>query len=91
MTALEKLEAMFRQGKITRRQFLSKASALGVAAAISPALLGSKAQAATPRKGGRLRICVAGASTTGQSHISRHYDANDLHGFSPQLPGGAGL
>ena len=64
MTTLEKLEAMFRQGKITRRQFLSKASALGVAAAMSPALLGSKAQAASPKKGGRLRIGVAGGSTT---------------------------
>jgi len=63
MTTLEKLEAMFRQGKITRRQFLSKASALGVAVAVSPALLGSKAKAATPKKGGRLKIGLAGGST----------------------------
>jgi peptide/nickel transport system substrate-binding protein len=50
MTTLEKLEGMFREGNITRREFLAKASALGIAAAISPAILGSKAKAATPKK-----------------------------------------
>ncbi len=55
MKSLEKLEKMFREGKLTRREFLARASALGLAAAVSPALLGSKADAATPKKGGRLR------------------------------------
>ena len=65
MTTLEKLEEMFRQGGITRREFLAKASALGIAAAVSPAILGSKAYAAaTPKKGGRLRIGMQGGSTS---------------------------
>ena len=64
MTTLEKLEGMFREGNITRREFLAKASALGIAAAMSPAILGSKANAATPKKGGRLRIGMQGGSTS---------------------------
>ena len=64
MTTLEKLEGMFKEGKITRREFLAKASALGVAAAIFPVILGSKAQAATPKNGGRLRIGMQGGSTS---------------------------
>ena len=64
MTTLEKLEGMFREGNITRREFIAKASALGIAAAISPAILGSKANAATPKKGGRLRIGMQGGSTS---------------------------
>ncbi|MGD2272256.1 MAG: ABC transporter substrate-binding protein [Desulfobacterales bacterium] len=64
MTILEMLTKMFREGKITRREFLAKASALGVAAAVSPALFGSKANAATPKKGGRLRIGMQGGSTS---------------------------
>ena len=64
MTTLEKLEKMFREGNITRREFLTKTSALGIAAAGSPAILGSIANAATPKKGGRLRIGLAGGSTS---------------------------
>ena len=36
MTTLEKLQAMFKEGKITRREFLAQASALGFAAAVTP-------------------------------------------------------
>ena len=64
MKTFEKLAEMFREGNITRREFLAKASALGVAAAVSPAILGSKARAATPKKGGRLRIGMQGGSTS---------------------------
>ena len=70
MTILEKLEDMLREGKITRREFLTKASALGVAAAISPAILGSKAEAAAPKKGGRLRIGMQGGFIYGKDSLS---------------------
>jgi branched-chain amino acid transport system substrate-binding protein len=42
---LEKLSKLFEEGKITRRTFLSTASALGLTAAISPALLSKPALA----------------------------------------------
>ncbi|MGD8663651.1 MAG: peptide ABC transporter substrate-binding protein, partial [Desulfobacterales bacterium] len=64
MKTLEKLESMLREGKITRREFLAKASAFGIATAMSPAILGSKANAAAPKKGGRLRIGMQGGSTS---------------------------
>jgi len=64
MESLKKLEHLFFSGRISRRQFLAQASALGLSAALSPAFLASRAQAAIPKKGGRLRIACAGAQTT---------------------------
>lgn len=46
MSELKKLERLFEEGKITRRTFLSTASALGLSAAISPTLLSRPAAAA---------------------------------------------
>ncbi len=45
MLELERLTKLFEEGKITRRTFLSTASALGLTAAISPALLSKPAHA----------------------------------------------
>lgn len=64
MINLEKLEMLFESGKINRREFLAQASALGLAAAISPTLFSSTAMATTPKKGGRLRVGSTGGSTT---------------------------
>jgi peptide/nickel transport system substrate-binding protein len=64
MTTIEKLENLLRTGKISRREFLAQASALGLMAAVSPMLLGGKAHAAAPKRGGRFRIGLAGGSTT---------------------------
>ncbi|MBC8379045.1 MAG: ABC transporter substrate-binding protein [Planctomycetes bacterium] len=58
MSGLEDLERLLTEGKITRREFLARASALGLAAAVSPALLPAKAKAATPRKGGTVRAAI---------------------------------
>ncbi|MEN8245676.1 MAG: ABC transporter substrate-binding protein [Thermodesulfobacteriota bacterium] len=58
MSALEQLEKMLSEGRISRRQFLTQMSVLGLTAAISPAILSTPARAATPKKGGRLRIGV---------------------------------
>jgi len=66
---------MFKEGKITRREFIQRASALGIAVAVSPALLGRDASAATPKKGGRFRQGVAGGSTTDSLDPSTITDA----------------
>jgi peptide/nickel transport system substrate-binding protein len=58
MSALKQLEGMLLKGKISRRQFLTQVSALGLAAAVSPALLSTPARASVPKKGGRFRIGV---------------------------------
>jgi len=64
MSKVEELERLFTEGKITRREFLTRASALGIAVSLSPALLKSSADAATPKKGGRLRLGLQGGSTS---------------------------
>ena len=64
MAELKELEGLFKDGKITRREFIARVSALGLAAAVSPALLSSPAHAAKPKKGGRLRMALGGGSTT---------------------------
>ena len=50
MKEVKKLEKLLTKGKITRRQFISGMSALGLAAAVSPVFLGKPAQAAIPKK-----------------------------------------
>jgi peptide/nickel transport system substrate-binding protein len=64
MSKLKELEKMLTQGRISRREFLARASALGLAAAVSPTLLRGTARGATPKRGGRLRIGAGGTSTT---------------------------
>jgi peptide/nickel transport system substrate-binding protein len=64
MLQLKELEEMLFQGKLNRREFIAQVSALGLTAAMSPALLSTLAHASGPKKGGRLRIGCAGAQTS---------------------------
>ena len=62
---LEFLDRMSRAGRITRRDFLSRMSALSAAGVVLPAtLLSEAARAATPKKGGRLRMGLVDATST---------------------------
>ena len=63
MEQFKKYENLLRQGKISRREFLTRVSAMGLAATLSPALLNFSAHAATPKKGGRLRIGCGGSTS----------------------------
>ena len=56
MSELKQLKRLLTEGKITRRDFLARLSALGISATLSPALLATSVNAATPQKGGRLRL-----------------------------------
>ena len=64
MTKLNELERLAKLGKISRREFLARVSALGLTAALSPALLVNPAHASKPKKGGRLRVGSTGGATT---------------------------
>ena len=64
MSEAKELEHLLTQGKLTRRDFLARVSALGIAATLPTALLTTDSHAATPKKGGRLRLGIAGGSTT---------------------------
>ncbi len=64
MAELKALEHLLRQGKISRRDFLTRISVLGMTAALSPVFFSAPALAKTPQKGGRLRLGLGGGSTT---------------------------
>jgi peptide/nickel transport system substrate-binding protein len=64
MSRLKKLERMLIHGKISRREFIAYASAVGLSVAISPALLPANARAAAPQRGGRLRMGLNGGATS---------------------------
>lgn len=64
MSKLKELEILLTQGKISRREFIARVSALGLWAALSPTLLTTPVHAAAPKKGGRFRMGMAGGATT---------------------------
>ncbi|MBW2408583.1 MAG: twin-arginine translocation signal domain-containing protein, partial [Deltaproteobacteria bacterium] len=49
MSKVKELEKLFTEGKLSRREFMARVSALGLMAAVSPALLSGKAEAAAPK------------------------------------------
>ena len=59
---LDKLSGKLTAGQIDRRQFMMSALATGIAIPAALSLAG-KAEAATPKKGGRLRHATAYGST----------------------------
>ena len=59
MATLTELQQLLASGRIGRRDFMTRASALGLATAMAPALLSTPAQAATPKRGGRFRMATA--------------------------------
>ena len=59
----ERLQGSFESGRISRRNFISGALALGVSMTAASALV-NKAQAATPKRGGRLRTALTGGATS---------------------------
>ena len=55
MKTFASLQRAISEGKIGRREFIRRATALGMAAAIPSAMLAEEARAAAPKRGGRLR------------------------------------
>ncbi len=64
MTEVNDPQNRLFKGEISRREFLARASALGIVAGISPTLLVSPAYAATAKKGGRLKLGLSGGNTS---------------------------
>ena len=61
---LKKLEEMLERGDISRRKFLALSAAIGAGAMLPVNLLGSRAHAATPKRGGTLKMGLIGGSTS---------------------------
>lgn len=55
---------LFLDGKLSRREFIARMSAMGLAAAASPLLASMPAMAAGPKRGGRLRLGLNGGATS---------------------------
>ncbi|MCD4677846.1 MAG: ABC transporter substrate-binding protein, partial [Desulfobacula sp.] len=64
MTDLSFLTQMFNQNKISRRQFITGVSALGLTAVLSPAFLPGCGKEVTPQKGGMFRQAMTGGATS---------------------------
>lgn len=62
MESIDKLTRLFAAGKLSRREFIARMSAMG-AAAMLPGFLSSRPAFAAPKKGGRLRMGLPGAET----------------------------
>lgn len=75
---LKRLEAQLTTGEISRRQFLKRTAALGLTAAVSPALFYGTSQAATPKKGGRFRLGILQGDTTDSLDPATANDDGDM-------------
>ena len=62
MSELDYLRQQVMRHRLSRRDFLGRASALGLSVAAATTLYGKTLQAATPKQGGTLRIEVLAAS-----------------------------
>ena len=64
LDSFDSLQRLISEGRIGRREFIKRATALGLAAAIPGALLAEEAKAAAPKRGGKLRQALRGGSTS---------------------------
>lgn len=64
MRNIEELQRLLSDGRIGRREFIRRATALGLAAAIPAGLLAQEAKASEPKRGGKLRQVLRGGSTS---------------------------
>lgn len=62
MKEIQKLEKMLRENKLTRREFITAAAALGVSTVLPTNLMTGNAWASTPKKGGTFKIGLSHGS-----------------------------
>ncbi len=64
MKELEMLQRSLSDGRLTRRDFLRRAAALGVMGAVPSFILQEEARASEPKRGGRFRLGATGGATS---------------------------
>lgn len=64
MKKFEVLRQQFKNGRISRREFVKRTATLGMAASVPGVLLSPTTLAAVPKKGGHMRIATVQGSTT---------------------------
>ncbi len=75
MSELDYWNARLAKGALSRREFMGRASALGASSLAISAMLETAQAAETPRKGGVLRLGLAGGSTTDSVDITSYNDS----------------
>src|SRR5262245_26267277 len=69
MNQWEELQLAATNGRVSRREFMRRAAALGVATSLASGVLAKAGYAQTPVKGGHLRLGSAGGSTTDSMYV----------------------
>ncbi len=69
---------MIQSGEMDRREFMRRMSTFGLAAGVSPWLFSNFAQAASPKRGGRFRMGLAGGSTSDSLDTATLNDAMNI-------------
>ncbi len=64
MKELNYYAKLLELGKINRREFIGRALALGATTALATSMAGKALKAATPKKGGKLRVGIGAGATT---------------------------
>ncbi len=64
MSELKYYSNLLTLGKISRREFMGRAVALGATTALAASMAGKAAMAAEPKKGGRFRLALTGGATS---------------------------
>ena len=71
MNTIDSMQKSLIDGRLSRRQFIERMAAMGAVAAIPGAL--QSAAAATPKRGGRLRVGAGGGATTDSLQANAGY------------------
>lgn len=74
MSELKKLKKLLQSGRISRREFMSRTAAMGLTVAASPLLFAGVSRAATPRKGGTLKVGIDAGSASDSIHPEKVTD-----------------
>ncbi len=88
MSDIKDLTKAATEGSLDRREFMKRATALGITASFATSLLTQSVQAATPKKGGRLRQGFAFGSTTDSLDPGTHengFTQNMLYSYASCL------
>ena len=78
MKAFDDLKRGLSEGRLGRREFINRATAIGMAAAIPAGLLAEAAKAAEPKRGGRFRLAVRGGATSDSLAGSALLDTHNI-------------
>ena len=79
MNQWEELQHAATNGRVSRREFMRRAAALGIATSLASGVLAKAGYAQTPVKGGTLRVGIAGGSTTDSLDIRTYTDTTMIN------------